>query len=234
MTEARPVGPGGWTPEHHRGSAATFHARPLPDPAARAVWWFEVAKPALILGSTQSLDRVDPAAVRRAGMDEVRRRSGGGAVLLLPGAVTWIDVVIPAADPHWESDVGRSFHWLGAVWASVLRDLGLPEVTVHTGPLVRSRWSDLVCFAGLGSGEVLVEGKKAVGISQRRTRGAARFQCAVVHHWDPAPLVDVLNLTASQKWEARSALADVAVGIGPVRPRQLVVRLLDALAAAPT
>ena len=31
-----------------------------------------------------------------------------------------------------------------------------------------------------------------VGISQRRTRGWARFQCAVYRRWDPAALVALL------------------------------------------
>ena len=40
-------------------------------------------------------------------------------------------------------------------------------------------WCPLVCFAGVGPGEVLAGGRKLVGISQRRTRAGARFQCAV-------------------------------------------------------
>ncbi len=53
-------------------------------------------------------------------------------------------------------------------------------------------WSSLVCFAGVGPGEVLVGGRKAVGISQRRTKEWARFQCAAYRRWDPAALVGLL------------------------------------------
>ncbi len=36
-------------------------------------------------------------------------------------------------------------------------------------------------------------GRKLVGISQRRTRSWARFQCAVYRRWDPAALVELLR-----------------------------------------
>ena len=43
--------------------------------------------------------------------------------------------------------------WLGEVWASALRALGVHDVDVHRGAPVETRWSRLVCFDGLGSGE---------------------------------------------------------------------------------
>jgi hypothetical protein len=60
--------------------------------------------------------------------------------------------------------------------------------------MVRSALSDVVCFAGLGPGEVTIGGRKAVGISQRRTREAARFQCVAYERWDPAPLCAALGI----------------------------------------
>ena len=39
-----------------------------------------------------------------------------------------------------------------------------------------SDWSALVCFAGLGPGEVTLDGQKLVGLSQRRTRDGVRIQ----------------------------------------------------------
>ena len=50
-----------------------------------------------------------------------------------------------------------------------------------------------MCFAGLGPGEVTVDGRKVVGISQRRTRAAARFQCVVLERWDPDAVVALLD-----------------------------------------
>src|SRR5436309_53559 len=84
-----------------------------------------------------------------------RRRRGCAAVLVEPGAAVWIDVTLPSGDPLWDNDVGRAFHWLGAAWAEVLAAGGLP-VRWHDGPMRSSPWSDRVCFAGLGPGEVTV------------------------------------------------------------------------------
>lgn len=220
---------GAWRVERHLGTAGAFHGREVPQPARRVVWWFEVTRPAVALGSTQPASVVDPAAAAAAGVEVVRRRSGGGAVWLEPGAVTWVDVVLPADDPHWVDDVGRSALWLGRAWVRALSASGATDLTVHTGPLVRGPWSPLVCFGGLGPGEVSVGGRKVVGISQRRTRAGARFQCAVLHRWDPAPLAEVLDLSAADRAALVADLADVAVGIGPIDPAAVVSDLLSAL-----
>lgn len=215
----------GWTLERLRGAAASFHARDLPDPARRMVSVLEVDHPALVLGSTQPDDHVDPDALAVAGVALVRRRSGGGAVLLVPGQALWVDVVVPRGDPLWDDDVGRATHWLGAAWAAALAELGMAAVA-HTGGLFVTRWSTRVCFAGIGPGEVTTAGRKVVGISQRRGRPGARFQCVVLRRWDPAPIVDLLSLDAESKAEAAAELADVAWGVD-----QPFCTVLDALVA---
>lgn len=221
-----------WGIERHVGSAAAFHERTVPAAPRRTVWWFEVDQPAVALGSTQPLDVVDEERAKEAGVDVVRRRSGGGAVWLEPSGITWVDVVLPAGDPHWSDDVSRSALWLGRVWADVLADVGVVGASVHTGPLVRTDDARLVCFAGLAPGEVVVRGRKVVGVSQRRTRDAARFQCAVLHRWDPGPLVDVLALDDEERTALDGRLVDVATGIGRVAPATVVATFLARLRAA--
>ena len=174
-----------WQIEVDRGTAAAFHARDLPDPVQPMVWWFEVTTSALVLGSSQPMDHVDLAACARRDVDVVRRRSGGGAVLLQAGDVSWVDVVIPRDHPQWNDDVGRAAWWLGERWQVALESVGVDDTHVHRGAMVRTEWSDRVCFAGVGAGEVMQGGAKVVGISQRRTRAGARFQCAVYRVWRP-------------------------------------------------
>jgi lipoate-protein ligase A len=181
-----------WAVEEHTGSAADFHARPVLEPAVRSIWWLSVDRPALVLGSAQRDEVVDRDALEAAGVELVHRRSGGGAVLLVPGDVVWVDVVVPRGDALWDDDIGRAAHWLGATWSAALATCGLEMTEVHRGPLVRTQWSGLVCFAGLGPGEVTAAGRKVVGLSQRRTRGWARFQCAAYLRWDPAALASLL------------------------------------------
>jgi lipoate---protein ligase len=130
-------------------------------------------------------------------------------VLLVPGEVLWVDVVVPAGDPLWRDDIGVATHWLGDAWAAALASSGVTGASVHRGPLVRAPWSDVLCFAGLGPGEVTIDGRKVVGISQRRTRHFARFQCAALLVWDPAALVALL----APPRPTAADVADVAAGI---------------------
>jgi lipoate-protein ligase A len=182
---AQPVSGEDWSVEHHVGTAAELHH--LVVPAARTVVVLEVSRPALVLGSTQSDAVVDHRATSAAGVDVVRRRSGGGAVLLVPGEHVWVDVVLPADDRRWVHDVESSSWWLGEAWAAALAAVvpaGSP-VEVHRGGVSDRELGRRVCFAATGPGEVSVGGRKLVGVSQRRTRELARFQCVVHRRFDP-------------------------------------------------
>jgi lipoate-protein ligase A len=229
----------GWPLRHDRGSAAEFHRRDVPEATGRALWWFEVARPTVVLGSTQRAETVDAERAAALGVEVVRRRSG--AVWLAPGDVTWIDVLLPADDPLWLDDVGRASHWLGETWLAALDHLGALDglvapdglgasrAAVHRGGMVRTPWSDLVCFAGLGPGEVTVDGAKVVGISQRRTRAGARFQCAVLHEWDPVPLLGCCRLTSDDRAVAAADLVERATGTGPIAATTVVAALVGSL-----
>lgn len=215
-----------WTVEHVRVSASAAHASDVPDQARRLVRVCEVTGPAVVLGSTQREDVVDHGACAAMGFEVVRRRSGGGAVLVVPGELVWVDVVVPRGDDLWDPDVTRSFNWLGQAWVEALRDLGVHS-RAHDGGLVCSRWSRQVCFAGVGAGEVLDgSGAKMVGIAQRRTRAAARFQCAALLRWDPVPLVRALRLPVEASAELAGVAAAVPAGIGAEAIVERVVRNL--------
>jgi lipoate-protein ligase A len=184
----------------------TFHARELPDTPTPQIWWNRLTEPALVLGSTQRAERVvDPAACAVAGIDVVRRRSGGGAVLLIPDEVVWFDVIIPAgAVAGLGNDVHAPMLWLGERLMQILAPLIDAEMTVKGPGMVSTPWSSLICFDGFGPGEVLVDGRKLVGISQRRTRVAARLQCCWYSSTDPARLVGLLDA------DIRPAITDLA------------------------
>jgi lipoate---protein ligase len=178
-----------WDIRGLRGAPSTIHARELPEPLRRTVWLVDAKTPALVLGSTQGDDVVDGRTAAAEGVEVVRRRTGGGAVLVMPGDLVWIDVVLPADDPLWVDDVGTSARWLGEAWVRALDDLGIEGATVHTEPACTTKLSRLICFAGMGPSEVGANGAKVVGIAQRRTRDAARFQTMVHRAWD----VDLLG-----------------------------------------
>lgn len=197
-----------------RASAERFHALPIPDPARPELWIHEVARPALVLGSTQDDSVVDRDACRAAGVEVVRRRSGGGSVLLVPGEVVWVDLILPAGASGWSDDVHRPMVWFGKGLAAAFESLGV-TTAVHGGAMRSTPWSRLVCFDGLGAGELTVDGAKLVGISQRRTRAAARLQACWYTRYDASRLVELLSVEvdASVLSTVATVDADVAVAV---------------------
>ena len=194
--------------EHTAGPAAALHHRPLPDPVEATIWWHDVTTPAVALGSSQPDAAVDRSRCERAGIDVVRRRSGGGAVLLVPGEVVWLDVIVPRTAAL--DDVRASM----CVMGSHLRDAiasAAPHLdgrlAVHRGSLDATTWSSTICFDGIGPGEVLLDGVKLVGLSQRLTRAAARFQACWHTVYDPRAILDVLPPASRPPVEALRPVA---------------------------
>jgi lipoate-protein ligase A len=183
----------------------------------------EVAHPTLVLGSTQSADLVSPDALRERSVELVRRRGGGGAVYLEPGSHIWVDAWIPREDVLWAHDVSVAAEWVGQWWIDALVGVGadagvIGGLSVHTGRSAPGPWGDLVCFAGRGPGEVFLDGRKIVGLSQWRCREGALFSSCAYLEWDAEPLLDLLSLDEATRSELAGGLRDVAVGVGALSP----------------
>ena len=219
-----------WQVHEWSGSARDFHGRDLP--MSTALWYVRKQSPAVVLGSSQKEDVANAVAARQAGFDVFKRRTGGGAVLVDDTAL-WVDATLPRDHPWWTDDVSASMLWLGDAWSRVLSQLSsTTSFAVHRGAMVRSVASDAVCFAGRAPGEVFATGKnltdkKIVGMSQRRSREGARFQCVVYTHWSPhwMALVTGYGLSDSDVSTAAHSgcgLDDVAI---TASPEQIVTTL---------
>jgi lipoate-protein ligase A len=216
--------------ERRRGRVAELHAvDPLAglavDPGADGaatdplVIWCEPTDKAVVLGSRQGPDLLDLEACRRHGLDVVRRRSGGGVVLVLPPDLLWVDLVVPHGIAP--DDVRGSMVWAGRLWrealAAIVPDASRLAVNELPGP--GTAWSELVCFAGIGAGEVLLDGRKLVGLSQRRSRLGLRIQ-GLVHLAPPA--IDVAELLRAP---VPTTPAPVPATLDGVDPGALVDRI---------
>lgn len=172
------------------GPAAQFHARNVGPMTRSQIWVHQVPQPTVVLGSTQSPEILNHDWIAHEGYDLVKRRSGGGVVVIDPDTSVWIDVIIAPDHLLWSNDVGQAFMWVGQAWARALASVGVGDLTVHQGPATNPELGRLLCFGSVGFGEVLAGGSKVVGLSQRRTKYGARFQGIAHKAVDPVRLSD--------------------------------------------
>ncbi len=209
----------GWRVEERAGPPDELHGSwPSTErgPSGRAIAVCRATAPAVVIGSTLGEGVVDAARTGAAGVSVVRRRSGGGAVLVERDEPLWIDAWLPAGDPLASEDVGHAFEWLGRAWTDALAAVGIVDLEVHRG---RARAAAdpvaAVCFAGTGSGEVVTRaaGRKVVGLAQRRGRAGAWFQGCCALRWEPRRLLDLLALAPDDRDAATLLLEGAAVGV---------------------
>ena len=236
----RRPGSHGWIVEHWVGSTSDLLELDEPPPdTLRLARILTVDGPGLVLGSTQQAGTADQTRAAAAGVEVLRRRSGGGAVLLWPGRQVWVDFFVGVADPLFHDDVTLAARWVGQLWSSAVAKFAAAPCSVHTGRLVADRWGRLVCFAGTGPGEVLVGGRKVVGISQRRSRDRVRIQTAArirsgagdpvaTPAGDGRDELGFLDLRPAERAEGRAVLASRCATI-PATAVDLTQALLQAL-----
>lgn len=193
------------------GAAGDFHELDLP--SGRGMWVCRPTAPALVLGSAQVAEDVDERAARAAGIDIVRRRTGGGAVWVHPEDTLWVDVTIGRDDSLWQDDVSLSMLWLGRCFVEAMDRLGYGGATLNERSFDPGRWGATVCFAGAAPGEVFRDGAKVVGLSQRRGRRGARFQCLAYRRWRPAEWASVLRDSAARQAAEALEVAEIDVDV---------------------
>ena len=135
------------------------------------VRFWELDHPAVILGASCRLGQnVRLGPVRAAGVPVARRSSGGGTVVIGPGALN-ITVVLPiAAQPVAFRSVDTAQQLVLSWVADALRPLG-PEVVM------------------LGSGDLTWHGRKCAGSAQRRLRNFLMIHASLLYDFDLA-LID--------------------------------------------
>ncbi len=188
-----------WSITESVGAAGPFHEKRPTEDTGPQVWIHRPVVPTLVLGSSQPSGVVNDEEANRRGVDVCRRRSGGGLVYIAPDTDCWIDLIIPSTSKLFDVDIAKAFHWVGAHWAKTLQTYSAPfrplEIVMATENQ-QSGASDLLCFAGIGHGELMVDGRKVVGLSQRRSRSWARIQSIVIGRWNPAALEPLIRTEA--------------------------------------
>jgi lipoate-protein ligase A len=160
-------GPGAWNLALDEAIFDAVRARRSP-PTLRLYGW---EAPTLSLGYAQDPARdLDLAACAAAGVDVVRRATGGRAVLH-DREVTY-SVAVPAGTPLFGAGVDAAYR---AVAAGLLAGLRLLGVDAALAPAARGGAREPRhpgCFATASRHEILAGGRKLVGSAQRRSGGA--------------------------------------------------------------
>lgn len=103
------------------------------------------------------------------------RASGGGAVLSGP----WLlraTVVLPRSHPLVQDGIVAAARWLGALHCQWLQAQGVEGAAVYDGASVE-HWA---CHAGRSAGEVLVGGRKIVGVAQAWRRASVTLSAGTL------------------------------------------------------
>lgn len=153
--------------------------------------WYGYEMPALVLGIGQASDAIRRDAAREAGLEVLKRSSGGAVVFAGPDLIA-LDVALPSSSRLVIPDVVESYRWLGEVFLEGLESVssraGLEVVSPEAARADQSaqRASPvgtpgharaLACFGVLSPYEIALEGRgKLIGFSQVRKRGVVLFQ----------------------------------------------------------
>ena len=174
-------------------------------PALRFYAW---SPPCLSLGRNQPLADADLVACRAAGVDVVRRPTGGKAILHTD-ELTY-SVVLLQTDPRAAGGVVESYRRLSEGLLAGLGRLGVEAIQAMGQ---RKPGADLasICFETPSDYEITVGGRKLVGSAQWRARGGVLQHGTLPLRGDLARIVACLALSDAGREAQRHRLRARAV-----------------------
>lgn len=169
-------------------------------PSLRFYGW---SPPCLSLGRSQAFADADLAACRAAGVDVVRRPSGGRAILHTD-ELTY-SVALLQTDPLAAGGILESYRRLSAGLLAGLRLLGVEAVQAASA---RKPTGDpsAVCFDTPSDYEITVQGLKLVGSAQWRARGGVLQHGTLPLHGDITRILNYLALPGMEREAQRQIL----------------------------
>ena len=154
-----------------------------------AVWrCYSWSRPTVSFGRNETvLGRFDARSLSHAGLDAVRRPTGGRA-LLHSREVTY-SVTTPIADTlPWRA----AYAAINTVLLRALHSLGVDATLVPSAHADAVRPDGPVCFDRPAAGEIVVDGAKLVGSAVWRERGAYLQHGSILLHDDQSLLANAM------------------------------------------
>jgi lipoate-protein ligase A len=169
-------------------------------PTLRFYAW---SPPCLSLGRSQPLSDVDLVACRAAGVDVVRRPTGGRSILHTD-ELTY-SVALLQIDPRAEGGVLEGYRRLSEGLLAGLHRLGVSAVPAVGRRQVGAE-TTAICFETPADYEITVAGRKLVGSAQWRARGGVLQHGTLPLCGDLTRIVDYLAHSAVERQSQRRRL----------------------------
>jgi lipoate-protein ligase A len=193
-------------------------------PTLRFYTW---SPPCLSLGRSQKLAEVDLPACRAAGVDVVRRPTGGRSILHTDELTYSVSLL--QSDPRAQGGIVEGYRRLSEGLLAGLRRLGVAAIQAE-GRRPPGSDSTAVCFETPADYEITVGGRKLVGSAQWRARGGVLQHGTLPLGGDLARIVGYLTFSAAEREAQRGRLHRKALTMeeatGVVLPFDRVARAL--------
>lgn len=180
---------------------------------ALAVRRYTWAPPAVSLGKFQKVAPGADAVLAAAGIDVVRRPSGGRLVLHGEGFEWSFAVAFAAGLLPWGTHA--AYRVVRDAMAAALATAGVTPDEVRDEPYTRSA----LCFASALRHDLLVGGAKAVAVAQVRRADRQLVHGSVLERRPPEALVAAVEAATGEPWRgdglAAYGAARTAAGAGP-------------------
>jgi lipoate-protein ligase A len=184
-------------------------------PTLRFYGW---SPPCLSLGRNQPLAVANLAACRAAGVDLVRRPSGGQAVLHA-GELTY-SVALLQSDPRSAGGLLEGYRRLSEGLLAGLRQLGIEAVQALDARQADGPPSP-ICFDRPSDYEITFGGRKLIGSAQWRRRGGVLQHGSLPLAGDLTRIVDLVDLGGCDPEAERRRLAMRVVSLFEARGRAI-------------
>lgn len=193
---------------------------------------------ALVLGRGQRPTQQMLVRASQAGVEVVRRHSGGGAVLTGPWMLGFC-LFLPPGHVLLRASMPSSYVPVGTAWQRALAGLGISARAVGTEipPDAATPGWDWVCFGGLSHGELAdARGRKILGLAQVRRKGGMAMVGGVL--LGSPPWETLLSLWSGRRdsdWirsMSRRAVGIDSLGDDPVTADVVAGRVMLALTEA--
>ena len=159
-----------------------------PQPTLRLYDW---SQPAFSFGYFQKIStEIDVKRCEAHGVELVRRMTGGGIVV--HGWDVTYSIVIPHGNGVIPGDISASFCWIANRLLNGLHRIGVPA-TLQGSKFQALEVGPNTCLANPAMHDVMLDGKKIAGVSQRRNRVGAVYQGYIALNMPPAEILSLAS-----------------------------------------